>query len=422
MRFLTASLLVLACASATLAIGIAPLSPSDPTILNSAARGLTVGPDGTVYVAGQVKVDATNFRAAYWTANGAVINAPVVLGGNAGGTTATLANGIGVLANGSVVVSGNLGGGASDWNSGLAANGGWNYRLNASNTQANTGGTANQLAVSTGTNNFYDVGKSPSTADTAYVYAVDGTTGTSTTGSTSLKVSGATSAGGTAMGVSATGVAVGEVRAGTGNIRRAYVYDYNTNTRTVLLGVPGRTDMRAQGTAISANGTVVGAYGRWTDSDTFDFPIYWTKDPDTGSWGEGKQLGRLDSYTSSSFVFGMDQTGQIIVGTEYPNATIGEASAFWDTSVFDDYGRPKVNLLKDYLAGKGVNMSNWISLGRTYSAFTVNGLTYITGDGKWNDGVTTGGVTRGFLAVIPEPASLGLLALGSLLLVRRRGV
>lgn len=427
----TASLILsLLVVSSAYGVGLFPLTPSDPTILNSNARGLTVGADGTVYVAGQVKVDATNSRAAYWTAIGGVVGAPVIPAANDAGTTATQANGVGLMANGSVLLSGNLGGGASDWNSGLAAtNGGWNFRYAANGTtQGSLGGTANLLAAQANGTGYYMVGKTPSAADTGLLWNGDGTTGGASLTTWSVVGPSATTKAGTVTGITPAGVAVGEARASSANIRRGYVYDSATATRTFLLGLPGRTDNRAQPQGISADGATVVGYGRKYDADLgYDSPFYWTKDAG-GAWSVAKKLGRLAIYDSdpsiqagvysSSFAFSADQTGKIIVGTEYPGLEVG---AFWDTTVLDGNGLPQVNILKDWLAAHGVDVSGWSNLGRTYSAYTVDGVTYVSGDGAWiTDPIAGTTVTRGFIAAIPEPASLMLLTLGGALLLRRR--
>lgn len=280
--------------------------------------------------------------------------------------------------------------------------------------QATNGGQANQIVPISG-NQYYNLGKNTSSADVGISYTIDGVTRTDTQDTWSMKHAGASTAAGTVQGISQTGVAVGELRSNeTGsNIRRAYVHG---STGVIALpGIAGRTDARAQGYGISADGKVAVGLARWTDADAYEFPAYWTEDA-PATWSSHK-LGTLDSFTSSSVAFSANQDGSIIVGYAYPNSTRGECSVFWDRSVLDGNGLPKANLTKDYLASKGVDVSEWTELRRTYSAYTsAGGLTYIVGDGTWK----ADGLTRGFLVIIPEPATMSLLALGGLALLRRR--
>ncbi|HPD31608.1 MAG TPA: hypothetical protein PLL20_16570 [Phycisphaerae bacterium] len=71
-------------------------------------------------------------------------------------------------------------------------------------------------------------------------------------------------------------------------------------------------------------------------------------------------------------------------------------------------------LLSSLLAGAGVDTSGWASLSRITS-MSDDGMT-VAGWGIWAED----GSTRGFVAVIPEPAALSLLVLGGCALLRRR--
>lgn len=265
---------------------------------------------------------------------------------------------------------------------------------------------------------YFAVGRSASSADTGYSFSIDGATRTDVLDSWNTKGTGATTNGGSVNGVATTGAAVGELRTSSSNIRRAYIHEA-TGARSLLPGIPERGDGRSQGMGISADGLTAFGYGRWTNDDAFDMPIYWKKDVGAGTWSANK-LGRVDSFASSSFVFGSNQNGTILVGTEYPSDPAVETGCFWDLSVLGDNGLPKPNLLLPYLQSIGVDTTGWVRLGRTYSAVTVGELTYMSGDGTWSDdgGTTTYG--RGFLVVIPEPATMLLLALGGLTFARRR--
>lgn len=420
MRFVVIGLLVLGCVCAAQGVSLTPLTPVDTTgtFKSSSARGLSVTADGTAYIAGYGGVVPSGTQAAYWTVSsgGTVTMNP--LPGDAAGAMATQASGIGVLSDGTVVVSGNLGG-ASDWTSAAGqADNGWRRRYRPDSVQAAVGGAANQIAIQPGGASYFTVGRNASAADTGFSFSIDGATRADVLDSWNTKGTGATTNGGSVNGVAVTGAAVGELRTSSSNIRRAYIHEA-LGARTLLPGIPGRGDGRAQGMGISADGLSAFGYGRWTDDDTYDYPIYWKKDVGAGTWSANK-LGRVDSHSSSSFVFGGNQDGTIFVGTEYPSNLAAETGCFWDLSVLDNNGLPKPNLLLPYLQGMGVDTTGWVRLGRTYSAVTLGGLTYMSGDGIWSDDGGTTTYTRAFLVVIPEPATMLLLALGGAALIRRR--
>jgi hypothetical protein len=70
--------------------------------------------------------------------------------------------------------------------------------------------------------------------------------------------------------------------------------------------------------------------------------------------------------------------------------------------------------LTDYFTAQGM-MGNFNGIRDVYSiANDADGGIWITGFG------TTGSGDRAFLAYIPEPATLGLLALGAMAMLRRR--
>lgn len=420
MRFFVIGLMLLGIVCASQGASLTPLTPVDTTgaFKTSSARGLTVTGDGTAYIAGYGGVVPSGTRAAYWTVSPVGVVNMNMLPADDTGAAATQGNGIGLQADGTVVVSGNLGG-ASDWTSTAGQiDNGWKRRYRPDSVQAAVGGTANQLAIQSGGMSYFAVGRSASSADTGYSFSIDGATRTDVLDSWNTKGTGATTNGGSVNGVATTGAAVGELRTSSSNIRRAYIHEA-TGARSLLPGIPERGDGRSQGMGISADGLTAFGYGRWTNDDAFDMPIYWKKDVGAGTWSANK-LGRVDSFASSSFVFGSNQNGTILVGTEYPSDPAVETGCFWDLSVLGDNGLPKPNLLLPYLQSIGVDTTGWVRLGRTYSAVTVGELTYMSGDGTWSDdgGTTTYG--RGFLVVIPEPATMLLLALGGLTFARRR--
>ncbi len=101
------------------------------------------------------------------------------------------------------------------------------------------------------------------------------------------------------------------------------------------------------------------------------------------------------------------------VGYDWPAATLIERAAIWFP------GETKARLLLPYLQLCGVDSAGWDSLEQAYSATRVGSNYVISGNGTYQ------GRLRGFYVVIPttivpEPATVGLLALGGMALLRRR--
>jgi len=101
------------------------------------------------------------------------------------------------------------------------------------------------------------------------------------------------------------------------------------------------------------------------------------------------------------------------VGYDWPADTLIERAAIWFP------GETKARLLLPYMELCGVDTTGWDSLERAYSTTLVGSNYVISGNGTYE------GQLRGFYVVIPttimpEPASLGLLTLGGMALLRRR--
>jgi hypothetical protein len=101
----------------------------------------------------------------------------------------------------------------------------------------------------------------------------------------------------------------------------------------------------------------------------------------------------------------------IIGGSAFVGTT--ENAVVWDnTGSWGGAGQPM--LVADALISQGFDLSGWSSLTRV-TTMSDNGKT-IGGYGVW----AADGTTRGFVASIPEPATLTLLSLGAAALLRRR--
>jgi probable HAF family extracellular repeat protein len=195
-----------------------------------------------------------------------------------------------------------------------------------------------------------------------------------------------------ANGISADG----SVIVGTGtSASGTEAFRWTAATGMVGLGdLPG-SSFRSDATAISADGTViVGNSASSTGSEAFR----WTAA--TGMQGLGVWPG---SPNAVSRAFDVNADGTVIVG----NAIVGGTEAVvWRNS-------GDIERLWDVLLSAGVNPAadGWTLL-QSANAVSDDGLT-IVGTGQRN------GETVGFVAVIPEPAALPLLAMGSGLLALR---
>ncbi|HOW19410.1 MAG TPA: PEP-CTERM sorting domain-containing protein [Phycisphaerae bacterium] len=175
--------------------------------------------------------------------------------------------------------------------------------------------------------------------------------------------------------------------------------------------VPGSTGYRADGIGISSS------FGKATDYD-----LQWVSgqvlnyngtNAQAFRWKRGdlsmEFLGTLPGHVSSC-AYTVADNG-VTAGRSYVAG--GETAVVWDTSgTWDTTGQAKS--VKDLLTAAGVDTSMWSSLVRVYAA-SDDGKT-LAGIGIW----AADSSTRGFVATIPEPATLLLLALGGGALLRRR--
>ncbi len=181
--------------------------------------------------------------------------------------------------------------------------------------------------------------------------------------------------------------------------------------------VPGSTGFRADGMGISTSFGKATDYGsQWISGQVLN---YNGTQAQGFRWMRGDAsmtfLGTLPGDTSS-VAYTVADTG-VTAGRSFLSGTPSvETAVVWDTSgTWDTTGTAQS--IKALLTAKGVDTSMWTSLTRVYAA-SDNG-SVLAGFGIW----AADGSTRGFVATIPEPASLALLALGgTVLLLRRKGV
>jgi len=211
-------------------------------------------------------------------------------------------------------------------------------------------------------------------------------------------------------GVSSTGRAVG-FRRDSGDVPRNYILDFvddgvagNANA-TMFDGLAGAGDTRGQAWAVNGDGTRVFGMSPVSDGRSGNWP-YMCTNP-----GAGQTIVELPTFsdtagsTTNALPYGASASGNYAVGMNYRGM---EKAVLWDVQAMT------ITDLTEYFSNEGL-LGSFTRLTRAYSVADLGGgNVWITGIGVTPEG------TRGFVAFIPEPASLGLLALGGLLALRRR--
>jgi len=220
------------------------------------------------------------------------------------------------------------------------------------------------------------------------------------------------------QGVSGHGVAVG----GRNNPLQPYVMYFKTGGGTAG-GLTFPKTLNAAGTgmlyAISGDSTktdnlaggyceITGKTGKWPYV-VRDF------DADVSATGTATAMPVANPSATNALngnVYGISQDGTYAVGMDYTFSGAGERAVLWTYDVGTDTWA-ELNLTQ-WASDHGL-LDGFTALGRAY-AVGVNayGEPVITGTGGHTDG------TRGFVLTVPEPATMGFLALGGLFLLRRR--
>lgn len=199
--------------------------------------------------------------------------------------------------------------------------------------------------------------------------------------------------------VSSEGVLIGTDRGNASGQRRA-IWDVPPNAPSAI---PGGNALRSEGYGISQDAAWMSGLD-YTDLGTSSYQAFRWKQGDAGMTLLGWLSGGTEADTRS-VAYAINNDG-VAVGMSW-NATDGERAAIWDVS-------GQAHSLKDLLAAAGVDTSAWTKLTRA-TTISDDGL-IIGGYGVW----AADSSTRGFIAVIPEPATLVVLALGGLAAIRRK--
>jgi PEP-CTERM motif len=400
-------------AAVALTFGAANALGADSLAVIPTLTGDTVNEGRAITSDGQYVVGLSGARG-YLYQVGAVSSTYVLSSDNAG---ATIANGVGYRTSGGnteLVISGMSSGHVTEW---MTADGGTSFGGRRRNTAFtyDTMGAANQLGSTTGSDAYYVTSGNASQTSLLYLNRGSGSwVATMTLSSKGITQPGAMNS------VGASGRAAGW-RGASYTARQNYMLTWNgtaTPTATFFNGLAGNTfgeafSVSADGNTIFGNSpiTVGGTtfYGyRATFSGTTETSI--------------TALGRFGDETGSTTLqtpYGSTADGFFAVGMDYRGS---EHAVLWAARSDNPY----VLDLTDYATANGL-LDGWSRLTRAYSVGEtfVGDQEYavITGIGSWSpDGGVTPYTTRAFVmtVMVPEPGTMTLLALGALLVFRRR--
>ncbi len=183
-------------------------------------------------------------------------------------------------------------------------------------------------------------------------------------------------------------------------------------TETFFSGLDGT--LVGEAWSVSLDGSLIGGRSPVSDGRTGDYPYVY----DLGG-GESWTIAELpidpaaENYTNNAVVYGMGPNNDWACGMMYPGM---EKAVLWDISDPDPANWTYIDLTQ-WADDHGILGNFTGNLRRAYSV-GVNDLGQPVVTGWGYDEVNA--QVRGFVLTIPEPGTLSFLALGGLVLLRRR--
>lgn len=281
--------------------------------------------------------------------------------------------------------------------------------------------TANSLAATPSSDTYYgvfsDTGNLNSLGNTMYIMKLSGGSSpnyvAARTGPEKGQV-GVASAKGNLTGVSYTGLAVGRARTVSGSsVYRNYTLQY-TGTGTPTAGTFNGLDGTNAGEAWAISGDGTQIFG-WSPTAALPGSLLPYKYTVGGAITALPLLPGTTGSTSLGLAYGASEHGDYAVGYDYVGVT---RAAIWSKLNDPNSANWQVQDLTTLASTLGV-LGPFSVLTKAYSvAVATDGSLWITGIGS----LASGGATRGFVMNIPvpEPATLGFLAIGGLAFIRRR--
>lgn len=390
---------VIAIAGSTALAGTFSVSQIAPNGTDTSSSGRAIIWSGTKAIAVGLSGSGTGI---VWDATAGT--RAVVSSDNA---AATVMTGIGyrtVSGNKQLVASGMTGSGLNLYNS-LDDGATWGTKCRWSNsTYTNQNlGTSNTLGASTASDVVYEaLGNKPTTN-----YLVDiltcsgGTSPVFAPAITQISQKDCSTNDATFKGAASTGLSVGYRK--VSGVENNYKGTPNGAGVSVSFfpGLAG--DNRGQAWAVSNNGNKIFGMSPVTGTRTGNWP--YINDVATNVTTELRTFSDTAGSTTNGNVYGASADGKWAVGMDYRGT---EKAVLWNTQTNEIWD------LTTELTGK---LNGFSRLSRGYSIYDagVDGL-WITGNGVWAADLST----RGFVAMIPEPATMSLLVLGGLAMLRRR--
>lgn len=211
-------------------------------------------------------------------------------------------------------------------------------------------------------------------------------------------------------GVSGTGRAVGIRRdVSTGSPNQNYYWNWvgaTTPSQTKFKGLKAGS-FDGDPFSISLDGTKIGGMAPVDGGRAGNWPYLY--DVTTDTIEELPTFPDTAGSTTNAVVYGVSPDGKWAVGQNYRGV---ERACIWNT-----IGNG-ITDLTSWATTLGI-MGNFVRLSRAYTVgVDADGQPVVAGVGVYNDGGVN--YNRGFVFVLPEPATLAFLALGGVAVLRRR--